>query len=62
MYRPSRDKKKQLEELLKDLDPATRELARSVLENILIEEKSEEELDELLKKLEVLKKTKEKRQ
>jgi len=28
----------------------------------LIEEKSEEELDELLKKLEVLKKTKEKRQ
>jgi len=62
VYRPSRDKKKQLEELLKDLDPATRELARSVLENILIEEKSEEELDELLKKLEVLKKTKEKRQ
>jgi len=34
VYRPSRDKKKQLEELLKDLDPATRELARSVLENI----------------------------
>ncbi|MEM3926314.1 MAG: hypothetical protein QXU13_01855 [Desulfurococcaceae archaeon] len=50
IYRPSRDKKQVIENILKDLDPALRDLARSVLENM--------KLEELLDKRQVLEKLK----
>ncbi|MEM4528622.1 MAG: hypothetical protein QXS23_05475 [Desulfurococcaceae archaeon] len=50
IYRPSRDKKQVIENILKDLDPALRDLARSVLENM--------KLEELLDKRQVLDKLK----
>ncbi|MGC8982335.1 MAG: hypothetical protein ACP5KA_01045 [Desulfurococcaceae archaeon] len=51
VYRPHKGGKKAIEEALKDLDPATRELARAVLENLLREERFEEKYAALLKKL-----------
>ena len=56
IYRPSRDKKKLIEDALRDLDPGTRELARRVIENMLMEEKAELTSDELLKRIEEVKK------
>lgn len=38
LYKPHKDRKKAIEDVLKDLDPATRELAKAVLENIIKEE------------------------
>jgi uncharacterized membrane-anchored protein YjiN (DUF445 family) len=40
-YKLSKDRRKLIEEALRDLDPATRELARRVLENMLLEEELE---------------------
>lgn len=51
VYKPHKDRKKALEEVLKDLDPATKELARAVLENILKEELAEYEYERLVEKL-----------
>jgi len=56
IYRPSRDKRKLIEDALRDLDPGTRELARRVIENMLMEEKAELTSDELLKRIEEVKK------
>lgn len=58
IYRPSKDKKKALEEALRDLDPATRELARAVLENMLKEEVVELDREKISKYIEELKKKK----
>ncbi|MEM0000017.1 MAG: hypothetical protein QXH02_00430 [Desulfurococcaceae archaeon] len=56
IYRPSKSKKKAIEDVLRDLDPATRELARTVLENILREEALEVSVEELRKYVESIKK------
>ncbi|MCC6054179.1 MAG: hypothetical protein LM589_02540 [Thermosphaera sp.] len=56
IYRPGRDKRKLIEDALRDLDPGTRELARRVIENMLMEEKAELTSDELLKRIEEVKK------
>jgi hypothetical protein len=56
IYRPSRDKRKLIDDALRDLDPGTRELARRVIENMLMEEKAELTSDELLKRIEEVKK------
>jgi hypothetical protein len=40
-YKLGKDRRKLIEEALRDLDPATRELARRVLENMLLEEELE---------------------
>lgn len=56
IYRPSRDKKKAIDELLRDLDPGLREMARAVLENMRQEEIAELTKDELQKMLEKYKK------
>ena len=56
IYRPGRDKRKLIEDALRDLDPGTRELARRVIENMLMEEKVELTSDELLKRIEEVKK------
>lgn len=56
IYKPSKNKKKAIEEVLRDLDPATRELARAVLENILREETLEANREEIYKHIEELKK------
>jgi hypothetical protein len=56
IYRPGRDKRKLIEDALRDLDPDTRELARRVIENMLMEEKAELTSDELLKRIEEVKK------
>jgi len=49
-YKPSKDRKKLIEEALRDLDPATRELTRRVLENMLLEEEFESQIEELKRK------------
>lgn len=51
IYKPQKDRRKALEEVLKDLDPATRELAKAVLENILKEELAESEYEKLIERL-----------
>lgn len=51
VYKPHKDRRKALEEVLKDLDPSTRELARAVLENILKEESLEADYERILEKL-----------
>ena len=54
IYKPSKDKRKALEEALKDLDPATRELARVILENMIKEEELEltrEKIEAYIEKL-----------
>lgn len=56
IYKPSKERKKVIEDILKDLDPATRELARAVLENIIKEEEMEINKEELFKRLSELKK------
>jgi hypothetical protein len=56
IYRPGRDKRKLIEDALRDLDPGTRELARRVIENMLMEEKAELTSDELLRRIEEVKK------
>lgn len=56
VYRPGRGKRKVIEEVLRDLDPATRDLARVILENIMKEEAREISPEELLKHVDELKK------
>lgn len=56
VYKPARDRKKAIEDILKDLDPATRELARRVLENMIKEEAVEIKEEEFHKHIEELKK------
>jgi uncharacterized protein (UPF0305 family) len=56
IYKPSKERKKVIEDILRDLDPATRELARAVLENIMKEEETEISKDELFKRISELKK------
>lgn len=51
VYKPHKDRRKTLEEILKDLDPSTRELARAVLENMLREEQVENDYERILEKL-----------
>lgn len=58
IYKPSKNKKKAIEDLLKDLDPATRELARTVLENIFRKEALKVGEEELHKYVESIKKKK----
>lgn len=62
IYRPSKDRKKTIENALKDLDPATRELARIVLENLSREGVLEVSREELYKRIEELKKRKQLKQ
>ncbi|MCC6041644.1 MAG: hypothetical protein LM554_00640 [Desulfurococcaceae archaeon] len=49
-YKLGKDRKKLIEEALRDLDPATRELARRVLENMLLEEEFESQIEGLKRK------------
>jgi hypothetical protein len=49
-YKLGKDRRKLIEEALRDLDPATRELARRVLENMLLEEEFESQIEELKRK------------
>ncbi|MEM4481582.1 MAG: hypothetical protein QXK88_01035 [Desulfurococcaceae archaeon] len=56
LYKPNRGKRKAIEEALKDLDPATRELARSVLRDMIEGDKGEIDKEDLLKRIEKLKK------
>jgi hypothetical protein len=56
IYKPSKERKKVIEDILRDLDPATRELARAVLENIMREEETEISKEELFKRISELKK------
>ena len=49
-YKPGKDRRKLIEEALRDLDPATRELARRVLENMLLEEEFESQIEGLKRK------------
>ncbi|MEM0004185.1 MAG: hypothetical protein QXE10_05655 [Desulfurococcaceae archaeon] len=56
IYKPSKERKKVIEDILRDLDPATRELARAVLENIMKEEETEISKEELFKRISELKK------
>lgn len=56
IYKPSRDRKKAIEDLLRDLDPSLRELARAILENMRQEELMELTQDDLHKLLEKYKK------
>jgi hypothetical protein len=53
-YRLGKDRRKLIEEALRDLDPATRELARRVLENMLLEEEFESQ-QEYIARIEELK-------
>lgn len=62
IYRPSKDRKKTIENALKDLDPATRELARIVLENLSREGALEVSREELYKRIEEIKKRKQQKQ
>lgn len=56
LYKPGKGKRSPVEEALKDLDPATRELARSILKDLLEEDSTEIDREELLKRIEELKK------
>jgi len=53
-YKLGKDRRKLIEEALRDLDPATRELARRVLENMLLEEELESQ-QEYIARIEELK-------
>ena len=48
-YKLGKDRRKLIEEALRDLDPATRELARRVLENMLLEEELESQQEHIAK-------------
>lgn len=56
IYKPSKDKKKAIEDILRDLDPSIREMALAVLENIIQEEKAEITREDLMKLIERYKK------
>jgi len=56
LYKPSRSKREAIENILRDLDPGIREYARVVLENMTLEELSEIKREDLLKRIEELKK------
>ncbi|MEM0001716.1 MAG: hypothetical protein QXS24_04385 [Desulfurococcaceae archaeon] len=59
IYKPSKEKRKVIEDILRDLDPATRDLARVFLENIMKEGAKEINPEELLKYINELKKKRE---
>lgn len=59
IYKPSKEKRKVIEDILRDLDPATRDLARVFLENIMKENAKEITPEELLKYINELKKKRE---
>lgn len=56
LYKPSRSKKEIIENILRDLDPSLRESARVLLENMTLEELSEIKREDIIKRLEELKK------
>lgn len=56
LYKPSRSKKEAIENILRDLDPGIREYARTVLENMTLEELSRIKREDLFKRIEELKK------
>lgn len=58
IYKPSKDRNKIIEDLLKDLDPATRELAKRILENMIREELTENKIMESRRIIENVKKRK----
>ncbi|AFL66105.1 MAG: hypothetical protein QXP97_07185 [Desulfurococcus sp.] len=51
IYRPGKDKKQVIDDMLKDLDPSLREIARVILENMSLEELVEVDREELYKRL-----------
>ncbi|ACL10447.1 hypothetical protein [Desulfurococcus amylolyticus] len=51
IYRPGKDKKQVIDNILKDLDPSLREIARVILENMSLEELAEVDREELYKRL-----------
>lgn len=51
IYRPGKDKKQVIDDMLKDLDPSLREMARVILENMSLEELVEVNREELYKRL-----------
>jgi hypothetical protein len=56
LYKPSRSKKEAIENILRDLDPGICEYARTVLENMTLEELSRIKREDLFKRIEELKK------
>jgi len=56
LYKPSKSKREVIENILKDMDPSIREYARAVLENMSLEELSRLKIEDLLKRIEELKK------
>jgi CRP-like cAMP-binding protein len=56
LYKPFKSKREVIENILRDLDPSLREYARVVLENMALEELLGTSREELLKRLEELKK------
>jgi len=58
IYRPSKNRKRVIEDALRDLDPATRELARIIFEDLLREEGREIDKEDLYRRIEELKKKK----
>ncbi|MEL9909523.1 MAG: hypothetical protein QW389_08130 [Desulfurococcus sp.] len=51
IYRPGKNKKQVIDDMLKDLDPSLREIARVILENMSLEELVEVNREELYKRL-----------
>ncbi len=56
LYKPSKSKKEVIESILRDLDPSLRESARVLLENMTLEELSEIKKEDIIKRLDELKK------
>ncbi|MCY0868213.1 MAG: hypothetical protein OWQ48_03160 [Desulfurococcus sp.] len=52
LYKPGRSRKEVIEGILRDLDPSLRDLARSILENMRLEELAELKSEDLLRILE----------
>ncbi|MEM4718341.1 MAG: hypothetical protein QXE81_06285 [Desulfurococcaceae archaeon] len=56
IYKPGKDRKKAIEDALRDLDPSIREMAIAVLENIIQEERAEISREDLAKLIAKIKK------